>query len=96
MDVRLSRDLSFGSRFRLEAFAQAFNLLNARNLAQVQTRAFLLGTPSAPGLPTPLIFQSAATVAAEGVATSAFGQALSSTTGLSRERLLELGLRLNF
>ncbi len=79
---------------KLTAFAEAFNLLNARNLSRLETRAFLLGTP-ANGV-TPLIFQDAATVAAEGVSTPAFGTPTSSTGSLSRERLIALGFRLTF
>lgn len=96
MDLRLGREVALGQRFRLEAFAQTFNLLNSRNLARVQTRAFLIGTPASVGAPAPLIFQNPAAIASEGLTTTPFGQALSSTTGLSRERLLEIGLRLSF
>jgi hypothetical protein len=46
--------------------------------------------------PTPLIFQDAATVATEGLNTPAFGTPLSSTSGVNRERQLELGVRLQF
>ena len=45
---------------------------------------------------TPLVFQDAAALASEGVSTPAFGTALSSTTGLSRERTVEMGVRLRF
>lgn len=96
VDLRLGREFALRPRLRLETFGQAFNLLNTRNLARVETRAFLIGTPDAAGAPTPLLFQSAAAIAAEGVSTPAFGQALSSTTGLSRERLMEVGLRLSY
>ena len=96
VDLRLGRDFTLKTHTHLEAFAQAFNVLNSRNLARVETRAFLIGTPAAAGAPNPLVFQSTATIASEGLSTPAFGQPLSSTTGLSRERLLELGLRLTF
>jgi hypothetical protein len=101
LDLRLSRDFAIpltvsGSRARINIFAAAFNLLNTVNLASVETRAFLFGTP-ATGNPTPLIFQDAATIAAEGLATTpAFGAPTSSTTGVSRERQVELGVRLQF
>ena len=95
-DVRVSRAFAAGERMRVEGFAEAFNLLNSENLSRVQTRAFLLGTPANPGGPTPLTFQDAATVASEGLNTLPFGVPTSSTTGLSRERQLELGMRLTF
>lgn len=96
VDLRVGRDVPFGERFRLNVFAQAFNLLNARNVTRIETRAFLVGTPASPGAATPLVFQDAAAIASEGLSTPAFGQPLSSTSGLSRERLLEVGLRLVF
>ena len=66
------------------------------DVTRVETRGFLVGTPASPGQPTPLIFQDAATVAGEGLTTPSFGTPLSSTGGLSRERRLEVGLRLTF
>jgi hypothetical protein len=60
----------------------------------VETRAYLAGT-AVNGV-TPLVFQDATTVAAEGISTPAFGTATSSTTGLSRERQVEIGLRLTY
>ncbi len=96
VNVRLGRDFALRDHLRLNAFAEAFNLANVRNVTRVETRGFLVGTPASPGQPTPLIFQDAATVASEGLATPAFGTPLSSTGGLSRERRLEAGLRLTF
>jgi len=85
---------------RLDAFAEAFNVLNQRNLTRVETRAFLLGTPlvATDGLsgPTPLLFQDAAEIASEGLSTPAFGAPTSSTSGLSRERQMEVGIKLVF
>jgi hypothetical protein len=103
VDLRLSREFRASSRFHLNAFAEAFNLLNEVNLSSVETRAFLVGTPAivgqptSSGLPTPLIFQDAAAIEAEGLTTTMpFGTPSSSTTGISRERQIELGLRLQF
>jgi hypothetical protein len=95
-NLRTDRELPLRAHLRLDLFAEAFNLLNSRNLSRVETRAFLVGTPAAAGDPTPLIFQDAATIATEGLTTPAFGAPTSSTSGLSRERQLELGLRLTF
>jgi hypothetical protein len=95
VNVRLGREFAL-RHVRLNAFAEAFNVGNERNITRVETRGFLVGTPSAPGQPTPLVFQNAATVASEGLTTPAFGTPLSSTGGLSRERTIQLGLRLAF
>ncbi len=99
LDVRLSRDVRVRGRMRVEGFVEAFNALNTVSLSSVETRAFLVGTPTvvngATG-PTPLVFQDAATIAAEGLTTPAFGTPTSSTTGLSRERQVEAGLRVWF
>ena len=94
-DVRVGRDFAIRS-MRLNAFAEAFNILNTQNFSSVETRAFLLGTPATIGAARPLIFQDAATIASEGLTTPAFGTPLSSTTGLTRERQVELGARLEF
>ncbi len=96
LDLRGSRELPFGGRRRLEVRGDVFNVLNTVSVSRVETRAFLLGTPATTGAPTPLVFQDARTVAAEGLTTPAFGSALSSTGGLSRERQIELGVRLHF
>jgi hypothetical protein len=96
VDLRLARSFSIRRETRLSAFAEAFNLLNTRSLSHLETRAFLLGTPAYPGAPTPLIFQDAATIATEGLTTPAFGTPTSSISGLSRERQIELGVRLAF
>lgn len=94
VNVRSARELGLGGRVRLTVQAEAFNALNSVSLSRVETRAFLLGTAS--GGVTPLVFQDAGAIAAEGLTTPAFGTALSSTTGLSRERQLEMGARLSF
>ncbi len=96
VDLRAGRGFALHEHVRLNAFAEAFNLLNTQSFSRVETRAFLVGTPAAPGAPTPLIFQDAATVAAEGIATAPFGTPTSSTAGLSRERQIQCGLRIEF
>jgi hypothetical protein len=103
VDLRLARERTVGPRLRLSAFAEAFNLFNAQNISSVETRAFLLGTaatigqPTPTGQPTPLVFQDAAAIATEGLTTTMpFGTPNSSTTGVSRERQIELGVRLQF
>jgi hypothetical protein len=96
VDLRAGRSFALHEHARLNAFAEAFNLLNTQSLSRVETRAFLVGTPATTGAPTPLIFQDAATVAAEGITTAPFGTPTSSTAGLSRERQIQFGLRLEF
>ena len=95
VDLRLAREWKAGA-FTVNAFAEVFNLLNQRNLARVETRAFLLGTPATSNSPTPLVFQDAATVASEGLTTLPFGTPTSSTAAFSRERQAEFGVRLSF
>jgi hypothetical protein len=102
VDLRVAREIKVGRGLHLNAFAEAFNLLNAENISSVETRAFLLGTPNTIGNstatgPTPLVFQDAAELATEGLTTEMpFGTPNSSTTGTSRERQIELGVRLQF
>ena len=96
VDLRVGRDFALRGRLRVDAFAQAFNLLNESNISRVETRAFIVGTPAVAGGAIPLVFQDAPTIAAEGLTTPAFGTALSSSTGLSRERRVEVGLRVEF
>ena len=93
LDLRLERGAAVHG-VKVSGFAEAFNLLNERNLSRVETRAFLLGTPANGA--TPLIFQDAAAVASEGVNTPAFGTPTSSSSGVSRERLVALGVRVEF
>jgi hypothetical protein len=94
LDLRIAREATLAGRWHVEAFAEAFNALNTRNLTAMETRAFLVGDEV--GGVTPLIFQDAATVATEGITTPAFGTPTSSTAGLSRERQVEFGLRARF
>jgi hypothetical protein len=96
VDLRAGRAFNLHEHIRLSLFAESFNVLNTQSLSRVETRAFLVGTPATAGDPTPLIFQDSATIAAEGITTPAFGTPTSSTTGLSRERQIQLGLRLEF
>jgi hypothetical protein len=102
VDLRLGREVKIGSGMHLNAFVEAFNLFNAENISSVETRAFQLGTASTIGNssatgPTPLVFQDAAAIATEGLTTEVpFGTPSSSTPGTSRERLVEVGVRVQF
>jgi hypothetical protein len=96
VDLRVQREFALSGRVRLSADLQSFNLLNTQSISSVETRAFLLGTPSATNV-TPLIFQNAAALATEGLTTTLpFGTPRSSTNGLNHERQVELGLRVRF
>jgi len=102
VDLRIGREVKIGRAMHLNAFAEVFNLFNAENISSVETRAFQLGTAATIGNstttgPTPLVFQDAAAIATEGLTTEVpFGTPNSSTSGTSKERQVELGLRLQF
>ena len=96
VNLRTARELRMRGALRLSLQADAFNVLNSVSISRVETRAFLLGTPATSGAPTPLVFQHAAAIASEGLTTPAFGTQLSSTSGTSRERQVEMGVRLHF
>jgi hypothetical protein len=95
IDMRLARALHVGERMRVRATVEAFNLANHVSYTGVQQRAFLVGTPAANGV-TPLIFQNAATIAAEGLNVLPFGIYTASAANNSRERQIQLGLRFDF
>ena len=94
VDLRLSREIAAGAKVRVRVAAEAFNLLNRRNLSSVTQRAYLVGTPVS-GV-TPLVFQNAGAVLAEGLNTQAFGTPTGSSTGLSRERQAQVGVQVQF
>jgi hypothetical protein len=95
IDLRLARQLRMGERLRVQAMVEAFNLANHVSYTGVQQRAFLVGVPAANGV-TPLIFQDAATVSAEGLNVRPFGVYTASAANNSRERQIQLGLRFDF
>jgi hypothetical protein len=104
LDMRLSRTFRLGRTMagegmRLRATAEAFNVTNRRNYSGITQRAFLVGTSgtgTAPAGVTPLVFQNAATVATEGLNVQPFGAYTAAATSQTRERQLQLGLRLEF
>jgi len=79
---------------RGEGYVEAFNVTNHLNASRVNARAFLVG--AAVNGVVPLLFQKQAAVTAEGLNTPAFGTVTSSTTGLSHERQMQVGLRVEF
>ncbi len=94
VDLRAVRTFRATSRTQLLASAEAFNLLNHRNISSVAQRAYLVGT--AAGGITPLVFQNAANIAAEGLNTQPFGTPTAASTGLTQQRQIQLSLRLQF
>jgi hypothetical protein len=94
VDARLARGFRLGREVELRASAEAFNLLNRVNVSSVTERAYLVGT-AVNGV-TPLVFQSAAAIATEGLNTQAFGTPTAASSGLSRERRVQFGLVVSF
>jgi hypothetical protein len=94
LDLRVSRALHVTERVRMRGSMEIFNLTNRVNYSAIMQRAFLLGTETN-GV-TPLLFQNAATVAAEGLNVQPFGTFTAASTGQSSERQVQLGLRVEF
>ena len=93
IDLRAGRIFHVG-RVRMVATAEAFNMLNHPVISSVTQRAYLAGAPAS-GV-TPLVFQSAAAIAAEGLTTQPFGTRTATGTNLARERQVLFGLRVQF
>ena len=94
IDLRVSRALRVTERAQMRGTVEVFNLTNRVNYSAIMQRAFLVGTETN-GV-TPLIFQSAATVAAEGLNVRPFGTFTAAATGQSAERQVQLGIRVEF
>ena len=93
-DLRLTRDFRPRSRVQVHASAEATNLLNRTQISSVNARAYLLGTTAA-GI-TPLVFQDAPTIAAEGLNTTPFGTPTAASTETARARHVQFNLNLTF
>jgi hypothetical protein len=94
MDLRVTRTVRTTEKMKFFGAAEVFNLTNRVNYSAIQQRAYLVGTEV--GGVTPLTFQSAATVAAEGLNTRPFGTFTAAATGAAPERQIQLGLRVEF
>ncbi|MEO6981949.1 MAG: TonB-dependent receptor [Edaphobacter sp.] len=94
LDLRVSRTVHVLEKMRLLGVAEIFNVTNRTNYSSVMQRAFLAG-PATNGV-TPLVFQSAAAVAAEGLNVRPFGTYTSAATSEARERQIQLQLRVEF
>jgi hypothetical protein len=99
LDVRVSRSFGLSEGVRLRAAAEIFNVTNHLNYSGITQRAFLAGTPGTDGAAvgvTPLVFQDAATVAAEGLNVLPFGAYTAASTNEARERQVQVGVRVEF
>jgi hypothetical protein len=94
LDLRVSRALHVTEWVRMRGTAEIFNLTNRVNYSAISQRAFLVGA-AANGV-TPLVFQNAATVAAEGLNVQPFGTFTAAATGQIQERQVQVGLRVEF
>jgi len=94
LDLRISRTLRLREKVRLKGVAEIFNVTNRVNYSGIMQRAFLMGT-AVNGV-TPLVFQDTATVAAEGLNVRPFGTFTAASTSQTRERQVQLGVRLEF
>ncbi len=94
VDLRVTRDLWSGERLHLRGTAEAFNLTNRVNYSAIVQRAYLAGT-ELNGV-TPLVFQNAANLAAEGLNAQPFGTFTAASSGEAPERQVQLGLKLQF
>ncbi len=94
LNLRVSRLVRVTERVQVRGTAEMFNVANRVNYSSVMQRAYLVGTASN-GV-TPLIFQDAATVAAEGLNVRPFGAYTSAATGSAQERQVQLGVRAEF
>ena len=88
LDLRLSRSFSVHERWRLEANAEGFNVLNRQNYSGLNTIAYTVGSTSQ-GV-TQLLYQDANKTG------TPFGQFTSAGTNLYRERQVQFALRLEF
>lgn len=80
--ARSARGSRDSGRVRVRGTVEAFNVANRVNY-------------SVAGV-TPLIFQDAATVTAEGLNTRPFGSYTAAATNVARERQVQMGLRVEF
>jgi hypothetical protein len=94
LDLRLGRAFGLAERARARVTAEVFNVANHVNYSGVNERAFLVGTAVA-GV-TPLVFQDSEAIAAEGLNTQPFGTFTAASSGVSGERRVQLGLRVEF
>jgi hypothetical protein len=96
LDVRLARSFSFGSKRRLTATIDGFNLLNHVNYSGLVTTAYRPGTKAEGSTPNTLIFQDADAIQQAQSSRLPFGQYTSGGNSQYRERQVQIALRLEF
>jgi hypothetical protein len=94
LNLRVDRMLRVTERVRVKGVAEIFNVTNHVNYSGIMQRAFLVG--AATNGVTPLVFQDAAAVAAEGLNVRPFGTFTGASTAQARQRQVQLGLRVEF
>jgi hypothetical protein len=93
-DLRLGRRFTAWRGARGLASVEALNVFNHQSISSVNERAFLVGT-AVNGV-TPLVFQSAAEIVAEGLNTTAFGTRTGTGSSLNRERQVQFSVKISF
>lgn len=93
-NLRVSKRVSVGERVSVRAVAECFNVTNHVNYSGVTQRAFLAG--DAVNGVTPLVFQDAATVTAEGLNVRPFGTFTAAGSSDAQERQVQMGVRVEF
>jgi hypothetical protein len=93
-DLRLGRRFAVGRGASGLASVEALNVFNHQSVSSVSERAFLVGT-AVNGV-TPLVFQSAAEIASEGLNTTAFGTPTGTGSSLNRERQVQFSVKVSF
>jgi hypothetical protein len=91
-DLRLGRRFDLGQMRQLELLAESFNLLNHRNVTELETTGYSIESGStSDAFPTLNFFTGLK------ANSTAFGQPLNSNaTNFYRERQIQFGLRLRF
>ncbi len=93
-DLRIARAFKAWRSAEGLATVEVFNLLNHQSITSVNQRAYLV-EGEANGV-TPLVFQNADAIAAEGLNTTPFGTPIGTGSSLNRAREMQLSLRIAF
>jgi hypothetical protein len=93
-DLRVGREFKAWRQARGVASVEALNVFNHQSVSSVNERAYLVGT-AVDGV-TPLVFQSAAEIAAEGLNTTAFGTPTGTGSSVNRERQVQFSVKVSF
>ncbi len=93
-DLRVGREFKAWRQARGVASVEALNVFNHQSVSSLNERAYLVGT-AVDGV-TPLVFQSAAEIAAEGLNTTGFGTPTGTGSSLNRERQVQFSVKVSF